>query len=48
MVGTPNEVAEKMRAYSAAGVDLFMLQHYLMDDSDALELLASEVIPVVA
>jgi alkanesulfonate monooxygenase SsuD/methylene tetrahydromethanopterin reductase-like flavin-dependent oxidoreductase (luciferase family) len=48
MVGTPDEVAEKMLAYSAAGVDLFMLQHYLMDDSDALELLAGEVIPVVA
>jgi alkanesulfonate monooxygenase SsuD/methylene tetrahydromethanopterin reductase-like flavin-dependent oxidoreductase (luciferase family) len=48
MVGTPDEVAEKMRGYSAAGVDLFMLQHFLMDDSEALELLAEEVIPAVA
>ena len=47
-VGTPDEVAEQMRAYGALGVDLFMLQHFLLDDHDALQLLASDVIPAVA
>jgi alkanesulfonate monooxygenase SsuD/methylene tetrahydromethanopterin reductase-like flavin-dependent oxidoreductase (luciferase family) len=47
-VGTPEEIAERMRQVSALGVDLFMLQHFLLDDSDALKLLASEVIPAVA
>ena len=47
-VGTPEEIAEKMRGTAAMGVDLFMLQHFLLDDSDALHLLASEVMPAVA
>ena len=47
-VGTPEEIAEKMRGIAAMGVDLFMLQHFLLDDSDALKLLASEVLPAVA
>jgi alkanesulfonate monooxygenase SsuD/methylene tetrahydromethanopterin reductase-like flavin-dependent oxidoreductase (luciferase family) len=47
-VGTPEEIAEKMRGVASLGVDLFMLQHFLLDDSDALQLLASEVIPAVA
>jgi alkanesulfonate monooxygenase SsuD/methylene tetrahydromethanopterin reductase-like flavin-dependent oxidoreductase (luciferase family) len=47
-VGTPDEIAEKMRHFAGLGVDLFMLQHFLLDDSDALQLLASEVIPAVA
>jgi alkanesulfonate monooxygenase SsuD/methylene tetrahydromethanopterin reductase-like flavin-dependent oxidoreductase (luciferase family) len=47
-VGTPTEIAQKMRGIAALGVDLFMLQHFLLDDSDALELLASEVLPAVA
>ena len=47
-VGTPQEVAQKMRGIAALGVDLFMLQHFLLDDSDALQLLASEVLPAVA
>jgi alkanesulfonate monooxygenase SsuD/methylene tetrahydromethanopterin reductase-like flavin-dependent oxidoreductase (luciferase family) len=47
-VGTPEEVAEKMRGIAAMGVDLFMLQHFLLDDSDALKLLASDVLPAVA
>jgi hypothetical protein len=34
-----------MRPFVEAGVSLIMLQHFLYDDSDALELLASEVIP---
>ena len=47
-VGTPAEIAEKMRGVAALGVDLFMLQHFLLDDSDGLKLLASEVIPAIA
>jgi alkanesulfonate monooxygenase SsuD/methylene tetrahydromethanopterin reductase-like flavin-dependent oxidoreductase (luciferase family) len=44
-VGTPDELVEVMRDYVAAGVELFMLQHYLLDDSEGLELVAAEVMP---
>ena len=37
-----------MRELGKLGIDLFMLQHFLLDDSDALELLAREVLPAVA
>lgn len=47
-VGSPEEIAEKMREHARLGVDLFMLQHFLLDDSEALQLLASEVLPAVA
>jgi alkanesulfonate monooxygenase SsuD/methylene tetrahydromethanopterin reductase-like flavin-dependent oxidoreductase (luciferase family) len=47
-VGTPEEVAGQVREYARLGVELFMLQHFLLDDSDALELLANEVMPAVA
>jgi alkanesulfonate monooxygenase SsuD/methylene tetrahydromethanopterin reductase-like flavin-dependent oxidoreductase (luciferase family) len=46
--GTPDEIVEKMRPYAAAGVDLFMLQHYLLDDTEGLELVATEVMPSLA
>ena len=48
LVGTPEEIVEQIRVHSSLGVDLFMLQHFLLDDSDALKLLASEVMPAVA
>jgi len=48
LVGTPEEIAAKIREHSKLGVDLFMLQHFLLDDSDALDLLAKEVLPAVA
>lgn len=48
LVGTPEEIAEQVRKYAALDVDLFMLQHFLLDDRDALQLLASDVIPAVA
>jgi alkanesulfonate monooxygenase SsuD/methylene tetrahydromethanopterin reductase-like flavin-dependent oxidoreductase (luciferase family) len=48
LVGTPEQVAEQVREKARLGIDLFMLQHFLLDDSDALKLLASEVIPAVA
>jgi alkanesulfonate monooxygenase SsuD/methylene tetrahydromethanopterin reductase-like flavin-dependent oxidoreductase (luciferase family) len=47
-VGTPDEITQQIRDYAGLGVDLFMLQHFLLDDSDALKLLASEVMPAVA
>jgi len=47
-VGTPEEVAGQIREYARLGVELFMLQHFLIDDSDALELLAQEVMPAIA
>jgi alkanesulfonate monooxygenase len=48
LVGTPEEIVEQIRGYSGLGADLFMLQHFLLDDRDALQLLASDVIPAVA
>ncbi|MFI5284600.1 MAG: LLM class flavin-dependent oxidoreductase [Candidatus Dormibacterales bacterium] len=48
LVGTPEEIAERIREHSARGVDLFMFQHFLLDDRDALKLVASDVIPAVA
>ncbi len=47
-VGSPEEIASQMREHARLGVDLFMLQHFVLDDADALELLAKEVIPAVA
>jgi alkanesulfonate monooxygenase SsuD/methylene tetrahydromethanopterin reductase-like flavin-dependent oxidoreductase (luciferase family) len=47
-VGTPDEVAGQVREYAKLGVELFMLQHFLLDDIDELELLAREVLPAVA
>ena len=47
-VGTPEQIAERMRELSRLGIDLFMLQHFLLDDADALNLLAEEVIPAIA
>lgn len=47
-VGTPEQIAEKMREHARIGVHLFMLQHFLLDDSDALRLLAREVMPAIA
>lgn len=47
-VGTAVEIAEQMREFARLGVDLFMLQHFELDDSDGLELLATEVMPAVA
>jgi alkanesulfonate monooxygenase SsuD/methylene tetrahydromethanopterin reductase-like flavin-dependent oxidoreductase (luciferase family) len=48
LVGTPEQIAARMREFARLGVDLFMLQHFALDDSDALHLLAEEVIPAVA
>lgn len=47
-VGTPEQIAERMRELGGIGVQLIMLQHFLLDDSDALHLVAKEVMPAVA
>jgi len=47
-VGEPAEIVEQMKKHVALGVELFMLQHFLLDDRDALELLAQEVAPAIA
>ena len=46
-IGTPEQIAEKIRELARIGIDLFMLRQFLLDDRDALKLLA-EVIPAVA
>ena len=47
-VGTPPAVVQQISTYAEAGVSRFMLQHFLMDDVDALQLLAQEVLPALA
>lgn len=46
--GTADEVAAKMRPWIEAGVELFMLQHFLFDDPDHLAVLAEAVAPQIA
>jgi F420-dependent oxidoreductase-like protein len=48
IVGTPDEFVSRLREYEDAGVDGVMLQHHLIHDEEALELIASEVIPALA
>jgi alkanesulfonate monooxygenase SsuD/methylene tetrahydromethanopterin reductase-like flavin-dependent oxidoreductase (luciferase family) len=43
LVGTPDEIAEQMKPYTQLGVTRFMIQHFLMDDDEALRLLIDEV-----
>jgi hypothetical protein len=38
---------EQLKRYAALGGDLFLLQHFLLNDRDALALLAKEVIPAI-
>ena len=48
LVGTVDEVAERLREYEAAGVERVMLQHLLHDDLDMVELIGRELAPAVA
>jgi F420-dependent oxidoreductase-like protein len=48
IVGTPEEVVARLREYEAAGIERVMLQHHLLDDFEALELIGAEVIPPLA
>lgn len=43
--GTPPQVVEQLKAFEAAGMDRFMLQHNDLDDIASLALLAKEVLP---
>jgi F420-dependent oxidoreductase-like protein len=45
LIGTPNEVAEMLAAFDAAGVQRVMGQLYDMDDLDGVELLGAKVLP---
>lgn len=47
LVGTPAEVIEQIQERAAQGVERIMMQTFLMDDVEQLELIASEVIPNV-
>jgi len=40
-VGTPERIAERMRGFINLGVELFVLEHWMQDDRDALKLVAS-------
>jgi alkanesulfonate monooxygenase SsuD/methylene tetrahydromethanopterin reductase-like flavin-dependent oxidoreductase (luciferase family) len=46
-VGLPEQLVDQMRPYIERGVQRFMLQHFLMDDEPALEILAEYVVPAL-
>lgn len=48
LVGTVEEVAERLREYEAAGITRVMCQHLLHRDLDMVELLGRELAPAVA
>lgn len=43
--GSPQQLLDQLKAFEAAGVERFMLQHNDLDDLDSLELLARHVLP---
>jgi F420-dependent oxidoreductase-like protein len=45
IVGTVDQVLERLEAYAAAGIERVMMQHLLHDDMEALALIGREVIP---
>jgi alkanesulfonate monooxygenase SsuD/methylene tetrahydromethanopterin reductase-like flavin-dependent oxidoreductase (luciferase family) len=48
LVGTVDQVADRLREYEDAGVTRVMLQHLVHDDLEMVELLGREVAPAVA
>ena len=48
IAGTPDRIVARLREYADAGVQRVMLQHLLYRDTDALELIAREVMPAMA
>jgi F420-dependent oxidoreductase-like protein len=48
LTGTPHQIVERLREYADVGVERVMLQHLLHRDTEALELLAAEVLPALA
>jgi alkanesulfonate monooxygenase SsuD/methylene tetrahydromethanopterin reductase-like flavin-dependent oxidoreductase (luciferase family) len=47
IVGTPDQAIERLRAYADAGVQRIFLNHELYDDTDMVELMATEILPEV-
>ena len=47
IVGSPDQAAETLSKYEAAGVQRIMLNHELFDDLEMLEVLATQVFPKV-
>ena len=48
ITGTPEEFVARLREYEDAGIERVMLQHHLVHDFDALELIGGHVIPALA
>jgi alkanesulfonate monooxygenase SsuD/methylene tetrahydromethanopterin reductase-like flavin-dependent oxidoreductase (luciferase family) len=48
LIGTVEEVAERLRGYEAAGVTRVMLQHLVHEDLEMVELIGRELAPAVA
>ena len=48
LIGTVDEVAERLREYEAAGITRVMCQHLLHRDLDMVEILGRELAPAVA
>jgi alkanesulfonate monooxygenase SsuD/methylene tetrahydromethanopterin reductase-like flavin-dependent oxidoreductase (luciferase family) len=48
LVGTVDEVVERLREYEAVGVERVMLQHLLHDDLEMVALIGRELAPAVA
>jgi alkanesulfonate monooxygenase SsuD/methylene tetrahydromethanopterin reductase-like flavin-dependent oxidoreductase (luciferase family) len=48
IVGTPDRAIERLREYAAIGVQRIFLNHELYDDLDMLDVMTTDVLPVVA
>ena len=48
IVGTPDEVIDKIHAYADAGVEELIIQWFSVDDLEGLQVLAEQVLPHVA
>ena len=48
LIGTTDQVAERLRAYESAGVSRVMLQHLVHEDLEMVELIGRELKPAVA
>ena len=47
IVGTPDEVIDKIHAYADAGVEELIIQWFSVDDLEGLQVLAEQVLPHV-
>ena len=48
LIGTVEQVAERLAAYEAAGVTRVMLQHLVHEDLEMVEVIGRELAPLVA